>query len=271
MPEINLGNHLYQIVNQTKHLLFVQGELCSLTYNAFDYAASSIKNVDQQEIELSYPIGYLPTKEQILTKRKYNKEELIARYSLLADTELAINGIYQLVIISEAMLSEVIRSVIMKYPQKIGTKKNISTGIILSASSIEEIHLHAVDSILNELSYKTPKDFAETFKVIVSVNLLECPAFHKYLELKATRDIYIHNRGVANDIYITKSGSHARVKSGHLLPVDVQYFLESYESCIQLTEWFEVNLHEVWHSSDYENNLKEQSKSNNNVNAQPSA
>ena len=150
------------------------------------------------------------------------------------------------------MLGDVIRAVIMKYPQKIGTKKNISVGIVLAASSIEEIHFQAIDSILNELSYKTPRDFSESLSSIVSVNLLECPAFHKYLEVKATRDIYIHNRGVANDIYVNKSGSHARVIAGNIIPVDAQYFLESYESCLQLTEWLEINLHEIWPSSEME-------------------
>lgn len=57
---------------------------------------------------------------------------------------------------------------------------------------------------------------------------------------------------MANDIYVRKAGSHARVKSGQQLPSDIQYFLESYESCLQIAEWLEKQLHDNWHSSDYE-------------------
>ena len=57
---------------------------------------------------------------------------------------------------------------------------------------------------------------------------------------------------VANDVYIRKAGSHARVKSGMGLPADIQYFLESYECCLQVAEWLEVELHGHWHSTEYE-------------------
>ncbi len=50
---------------------------------------------------------------------------------------------------------------------------------------------------------------------------------------------------MANEIYMRKADSHARVKAGMLLPVDTQYFLESYESCLQFTEWLEKELHEL--------------------------
>jgi hypothetical protein len=36
------------------------------------------------------------------------------------------------------------------------------------------------------------------------------------------------------------------------LPVDIPYFLESYEACLQLTEWLESELDQHWHSSERE-------------------
>jgi len=81
---------------------------------------------------------------------------------------------------------------------------------------------------------------------------------HRYMEVKATRDIFVHNRGIANEVYVRKAGTHARTKPGMVLPTDIQYFLESYEHCLQFIEWLELELHHRWHSSDYEtrtNNL----------------
>lgn len=260
MTENNIGNKIYQRINSARNALFTQGELAQLAYTAFFHEINDIKKNKEEEFELSYPIGFLPDKQTIESKNKYKKQELIDRYQYLGNNQLAINGIYQLVTIIEALFGDIIRYVILKFPQKLGTKKSIKTGMVLSASSIEEVHLQALDSILNELSYKSPEDFIEECKQMLSINLLECPSYHKYIEIKATRDIYIHNQGIANDIYLAKSNSHCRCKSGQDLPVDTGYFLESYESCLQITEWLESSLHNIWHSSEYEEILTKRKK-----------
>lgn len=258
---MNIGNEIYQRIGQAKSALFAQGELAQLTYLALESAAENVQGGELEDIELSYPIGYRPDKSAISGTHTYKKQELIDRYAYLGNYQLAINGVYQLVAIVEAMMGDVVRKVILSFPNKIGAKRSIKSSLVLSASSIEEIHLQTVDSILNDLAYKSPRDFAEECKNLLSVNLLEFPSFHKYMEIKATRDIYIHNQGVANDIYVQKSASHSRAQSGVLLPIDTIYFLESYESCLQITEWLEHSLHEVWYSSELEE-YKERRASN---------
>lgn len=170
------------------------------------------------------------------------------------------NGLVQLVTIIEALLGDMVRAVVMRYPHKLSAKRTITIQTVLEAASIEDIQLHATDALLNELSYKSPHEFAESLQSLLSINLLECPAFHKYMEIKASRDIFIHNRGIANDMYVRKAGSHMRVKSGMNLPADIQYFLESYESCLQLTEWLEMQLHEQWHSSAFQQKQSKQAE-----------
>lgn len=123
---------------------------------------------------------------------------------------------------------------------------------ILESSSIEEIHIKATDTLINDLSYRSPTEFSEEIQQLLSISLLECPAFHRYIEIKATRDIFVHNSGIANDVYIRKAHSHARAEPGILLPIDNQYFLESYENCLQITKWLEDALHVHWYSSEHE-------------------
>jgi len=252
----NFGNSLNRIVKNSFAKLFVQGEFAQLTYNSFDHTVKMIRDAELATWKLDLPVGYSAQKRAILSRREYTKDELIDRYEFLADNVLAINGIYQLVVIVEAMLGDVIRALALKYPKKLGAKYRIPVGVVLSASSIEEIHLHTIDSVLNELSYKSPQDYATAVEELISVRLLECPSFHQYVEIKATRDIHIHNRGVANEVYARKVGSHARVDSGHHLPVGSDYFLASYEHCIKLTEWLQEKLHDKWPSSDFEKSEK---------------
>ncbi len=255
MTEIDIGNKINQRIVLAKQALFLQGEMAQLTFLALENAAKAVQEDEREVFEISYPVGYLANKQAISDTRKYKKQELIEQYSSLGSHQLAINGIYQLVTILDALFGDIIRYVVLKFPNKLGSKRSIKTSIVISASSIEEVQLQAIDSMLNELSYKSPREFAEECQRFLSINLLECPAYHKYIEIKATRDIYIHNQGNANNIYVAKSQSHARVKSGQFLPVGTVYFLESYESCIQITEWLESSLHDVWHSSEYEEYL----------------
>jgi hypothetical protein len=165
--------------------------------------------------------------------------------------QLSINGLFQLVAITEASFTDIVRAV-CKFPQKLGGKRSISLQTVLESRTVEELHIKATDNLLNELSYKSPADFSEAVQSLLSLNLLECPAFHKYMEIKASRDIFIHNRGVANETYVRKAGTHQRVNSGMKVPAHLLYFLESYEVCLQFNEWLEKQLHERWHSSALE-------------------
>lgn len=252
MTTPTLGDLLYRLVMATRNALFNQGELAQLTYGACDVAARQVQSATTETINVSFPVGYRPDRTAIESTRTYSRDGLLSRYQYLAFQQLPINGIVQLATIVDALLGDIVRSVVVRYPQKLGGKRTIQLQSILESKSLEEAHLRATDSLLNELSYKSPTDFAEAVQGLLSINLVECPAFHKYVELKATRDIHIHNRGYVNETYLKKAGSHARAASGAVLPVDITYFLESYEACIQITEWLEVELDQHWNSSERE-------------------
>lgn len=232
--------------------MFDQGELAQLTYGAFDIAVRSMQDMQQEEIEVTFPVGYSPERTAISGTRIYRKEQLLSKYQFLAFHQLSVNALVQLVTLIETMIGDVIRAVVTRYPQKLGGKRTLSIQAVLESTSLEEVHVRATDALLNELSYRSPAEFAESMQQLLSVNLLECPSFHCYMEIKATRDIFIHNGGIANDIYVRKANSHVRAKAGMALPADIQYFLESYEHCLKIADWLEVELHGHWHSSEYE-------------------
>ncbi len=242
---------MFQIVQNAIHLLFAQGELAQLSHSSFHEAIQTISTSTEEEFTISYPVGYKPSKESILTSHPYSKEGLTGRYNYLMHTQLPVSGIFQLSMVMEVLFSSLIRELVLEFPEKLSSKKLVPVSDILKAATLVEIHLSITDKLLTELSYKSPREFAEEAETYLSVNLLECAAYHAYIEMKATRDILIHNFGVANDTYISKAGTHARVRTGQELPVSQVYFLEAYESCLQVCEWLEEQLHRKWHSSDY--------------------
>jgi len=260
MMNLDLGNHLNRVVRATRGFLFRQSELAQLTFGAFDIAYRRVQEDQREEIELQYPVGWTADQKPIPSTRKYSKQELLTQYQFLAADQLSQNGILHLVTIMEAMAEDLLRAVYLKYPEKLGADKKINIGAVLQVTSLEALRAHAVDTVLNENAYSSPKEHARAIRKLMGINLLECTAFHRYIELKATRDVYIHNRGYANKTYIRKAGQHSRVKEGDFLPANAQYFHESFEQCVQLTEWWEEVLHKKWHSSEYENRLTSESR-----------
>jgi hypothetical protein len=254
--DIGLGNELNKIVEDSRAFLFSQGELAQLSHSSFLDTIENIKNRDEEQMEISYPVGYRADRQPIVSSHKYTRDQLIGRYNYLTHSQIPINGVYWLAMITETMFADLIRKLLKYYPGKAGSKKQISIKDVLGASTMDEIHLLVTDGFLNELSYKSPRDFAVEAENILSIKLLECPAYHLYIEMKAARDVLIHNNGIVNDTYISKAGSHARAERGKMLPIDQVYFLEVYETCIKLSEWLEKRLHENWHSTTFAETLK---------------
>jgi len=244
----NFGDKLFERVNHAKSALFIEGEMTQLSYISYEKFIQLVEESKDEKHTLSYPVGYKADNTAINSTKDYTKQELIDRYKFLSLVKLPINGIFQLITIMESLLGEIIREILIEYPVKIPNRRKLDVETALGANSLEEIKISIVNSILNEIAYKSPKEFTAEFEKYVGVNLLEQPAYHRYIEVKATRDIHIHNSGIANEIYLAKAATLARVKNGIYLPVTIQYFLQAYESCLQITEVLEVELNKIWPS-----------------------
>ncbi|MCA9484422.1 MAG: hypothetical protein KC553_11875, partial [Nitrospina sp.] len=146
---------------------------------------------------------------------------------------------------------------------KLPGNRKIEISKILNCETLESVHIVAAQSFIRDLTYKSPKEFADSVENIFNLNLLEVAQFQKYIEIKATRDIFIHNQGITNEIYVLKAGSLSRARAGEVLPINNNYFLQSYETCIQLTEFLRDHLHDKWHSPENEK-WKQQFKENSN-------
>jgi hypothetical protein len=167
----NLGNQLYRIVNAGRGLLFDQSELAELTYSGFELAAAALKQLAEETITINFPVGWRADNQPMPGNRTYYKNQLHERYQFLAFHQLAVNGLIQIVVITEALLSDVVRAVVVRYPQKLGGKRTVQMQMVLEASSLEDVHLRAVDALLNELSYKSASDFADEIKPLLGIGI----------------------------------------------------------------------------------------------------
>lgn len=145
-------------------------------------------------------------------------------------SELYMNLIIASVSQFESFLSDVLRLVILCYPKKLSTKvkgisvsKDVPLEYLLESSSISEALEKEIDRRVNEVFYAAPLIYFEYFNAVTGVGVNE-DVFEDYIEIKATRDLLVHNTGHINSIYLHKAGSKARGESGDKVVIDSEYF-----------------------------------------------
>src|SRR5262249_6115214 len=107
---------------------------------------------------------------------------------------------------------------------------------VLKAPDKTAVTLAVVDKELNELKYERVADW---FTYLDKLARLGCPSaeqVEKIAEIKATRDVLVHNKGIANANYVAKAGGRARFQDGERLELSEQYHRASWETIKAVVE-----------------------------------
>jgi hypothetical protein len=131
----------------------------------------------------------------------------------------------------EDFLFELLRLWLSAYPAGIPNKdkKPVDLATIIDAVDKAAILGLVIDRELNDLRYTRP---AAWFKYLNDRVKLGCPTDEQIeglTEVKASRDILIHNRGIVNATYLEKAGTRARYKLGQRLEIQEPYLRETWQ------------------------------------------
>jgi len=129
----------------------------------------------------------------------------------------------------EDYLFGLLRAWLTAYPASL-SKKQIEFGTLLRAGQVELVVRSVVDKELNELKYERVADW---FAYLEKLARLGCPnpeTIEQLAEIKATRDILVHNQGIANATYISKSGALGRCREGEELTLPETYHRASWQT-----------------------------------------
>jgi len=149
----------------------------------------------------------------------------------------------------EHFLGSAVAAALRLYPEKMGSQ-TVKLADVLSVSSKEEIIDRAARGVMNALMYEKPLDYLKNLANILSIDEAK---FEKlwpvFVELKARRDVGVHNNWNANEIYIRKireAGTFGTCSVGeHLIP-NFAYLLTAMDSCKALVEAMVEELGKKW-------------------------
>lgn len=156
------------------------------------------------------------------------ESELAARIPVYATVRLAEATFQTFLSIFEAFLSDFLRAWLRAYPGNLRSTGPVDVATILDAADKAEVVEFVIDRAVLDFFYKKPADW---FAHIEKKLGLGCPTpdeIGRLAEAKATRDVLIHNRGVANDVYRAKAGSRARFAVGERVDVPEPYHRETW-------------------------------------------
>jgi hypothetical protein len=193
---------------------------------AHDYyfSTATVWRLTQQHIRAGETVSVLNE----VTGTTITHETLAANAQLYLTEHLTVSTLQQFVSLFEDFLLGLIRAWLLTHHKAID-KKQVPIATLFEATDLADARARAIGLQLNELSYKKLRDWFEFLKSLVH---LDCPTedeIQRLAEIKATRDIFIHNRGVVNAIYVEKAGDKARFRVGETAEVPEPYHRESWE------------------------------------------
>lgn len=164
------------------------------------------------------------------TETAVTAEQLIALEKRHVNVYLSEAALQRYVSLLEDYVFGLLRLWLLAHPRGPPNKERKQVGLstILDAPDRDAIILAVIDRELDELKYGRP---AAWFRYLEDRVRLGCPSaeqIERLAEIKASRDVLIHHRGVVNATYLDKAGSRARAAIGERLEVPEPYLRESW-------------------------------------------
>lgn len=161
--------------------------------------------------------NYLPKdirKEYRKFEVEERQKEILYRGSLLL-----------LVTYFENLIAGVFKENFVKYPQRIAlNEKSVSYKVLTEVNDIEEIKNILIDQEVTNKMYESLTDWKTYFKKNIKLDLKAWEdGFDALQEIIARRNLYVHNNGIINNIYINLVNGVSKDSIGEDLNLDREY------------------------------------------------
>jgi hypothetical protein len=115
------------------------------------------------------------------------------------------------------------------YPGSL-SERTLKFDAVLKAPDKDAITHAVIDGALNQLKYERVADW---FQYLERLARLGCPSDERIevvAEMRASRDIVLHNKSVVNALYVAKAGSRSRYQAGDRMEIPEPYLRQSWEA-----------------------------------------
>ncbi len=187
----------------------------------------------RQKVKFNFPIPVVSGETISVTRKKPKILDLLKHAKN--------RGLYGQALISGAAITEdyLMKSlliILINYPQKItllGKEKKFDIDLLFNSSSVAEVLKKIIIEKVNSLFYSSPAEYFKKIEEVLSVKFPQ-EAVKYFSEIKATRDIVVHNGGIINSLYLLKSGALARGAEGEEITLNLDYISDAFSYMKQI-------------------------------------
>jgi hypothetical protein len=163
----------------------------------------------------------------VITGTRSTVRDLSARSHQYLNRSLRQSTFQQFLSVFESFLFDLLQVWLTEFPGSL-SRKTLDFKTVLDAGSREDVIAEVVKREIVEIAYQKPADWFAYLKTRTGVLVPSEEQIARLAEAKATRDVIIHNRGVANGVYLSKSGRLARHALGEPIELPHEYHQQSW-------------------------------------------
>lgn len=158
---------------------------------------------------------------------EYKRVEALERQK-----EILYNGsLMLLVTYYENLVARLFKEDFIKYPERIHLdSKCVTYKILEELNDVEEIKKHLVEEEVMGMMYKSHEEWIKYFKDKIKLQLLYINEnIQEITEIIARRNLFVHNNGIVNSVYISLTGNKD-VSKGTVLSVGKEYLQKAIDT-----------------------------------------
>ena len=184
---------------------------------------ADILRSSKSKAKKKYPV---PKKDSTVTSRRYDSD-LGQIYFAQYDRGIFETNIISIVSRVEAFIQECMTIAISQEPKKLAIigDKGIPLDLFLASETHADLLRGYIALRCQDLMFGKPTDYLAKAQKVLSISIGDSVS-KKFIEMKASRDVIIHNQGEINQIYLDKVTTEKRGKVGDELVIDADYFGE---------------------------------------------
>mgnify|MGYP001112910043 CR=1 FL=1 len=151
-------------------------------------------------------------------------------------------GLLYLVAIFESYLVDIVREILLTCPDALKSGRQFTAEAIIKLGEQKQIISYLAEKEVDDLLYKSFPDVVNYFDEKFSINLnASGVSVENIVEILATRNIHVHNRGIVNQRYLELVGG-STLKVGVYKPVTREYLRDSIGSISTLVEFINTKV-----------------------------
>ncbi|MGL4554928.1 MAG: hypothetical protein ACRC33_27490 [Gemmataceae bacterium] len=190
---------------------------------AHDYYTNTKQawRVVQRYVDSGQTVDFL----NVHTGNKVPPADIPSQAQFYVTQYLASATLQQFVSHLEDFVLGLIRLWLRSFPHRLRDRK-VSGAAVFAAKDIDEVREHLIQQHVLDTAYKSLADLFASLSELVELKHPAKDEIERLAEIKASRDVLVHNRGVVNATYVQKVGARKRFDVGDRLEVSEPYHLE---------------------------------------------